>query len=264
MFMTLRFEALLWLLVGITAVWVVSMKARDASLVDLCWGPLFAAQGVFHLLLADSPGLRGTLAVATTVLWAARLSLHLAMRNLGAGEDRRYAEMRRAGGSGWGWRSLVTVFWFQALLSWLIAWPLAIAATRPGSPGWLGWLGAVLAVTGLALEAVADAQVRRFKAREAARPDASAPRGVMDLGLWRYSRHPNYFGDAVFWWGLWMLALDAGAALVSVAAPLGMTFLLIKISGIPLLEGHLESTRPGYAAYARRTSAFVPWFPRDH
>lgn len=263
MFLTLRFEVLLWLLVAVSAVWVISMKVRDASLVDLCWGPLFAVQGVFHMLRADAPGLRSALAVGITGLWALRLSLHLGRRNLGAGEDRRYAAMRSAGGPWWGWRSLVTVFWFQALLSWLIAWPLAIAAAAPGVPGGLGWLAALVALTGLGIEAVADAQLRRFKAGEKARLAGSSPRGVMDQGLWRYSRHPNYFGDAVFWWGLWALGVDAGAGLFSLAAPAAMTFLLIRVSGIPLLEGHLESTRPGYADYVRRTPALVPWFPRE-
>lgn len=254
-FLTLQFIALGLLLATVSGVWLISLKARDASLIDLFWAALFALQAAFHLVLADPSGLRAVAVVILVTLWAIRLGAHLARRNLGKGEDRRYAEMRAAGGAGWALRSLVTVFWLQALLAWVIGWPVALTASAAGTPGVIGAIGLGVATLGLLIEALADHQLARFKA------DAKNRGRVMDRGLWRYSRHPNYFGDAVLWWGLWIVSLEV-AGPWTVFAPLLMTVLLLRVSGVPLLEGHLARTRPGYEEYVRRTSAFVPWPPK--
>lgn len=242
--------------VGITtAVWVLSLVVRDASLIDLFWGPLFAVQGWVYRARAEDPGLASLLAVVIVTAWAVRLAVHLARRNLGKGEDPRYAAMREAGGALWPARSLVTVFWLQAGLSWVIALPLAVVAGSSGGVAALAALGAALAVGGLVIETVADLQLAAFKS------DPARKGRVLDSGLWRYSRHPNYFGDAVFWWGIFLMAVASGG-LWTVVGPIVMTLLLMKVSGVPMLESRMEETRPGYREYVRRTPAFFPWFPR--
>jgi steroid 5-alpha reductase family enzyme len=255
-FWVARGLALAAVLVVVTGVWLVSLRTEDASLIDLFWGPLFAVQGWVHHGLASDPGPVAGWTVAIVTVWALRLSLHLARRNLGKGEDPRYARMREEGGPGWALRSLVTVFWLQAGLAWVIAWPLAVVAGSASPWSWVASAGALVAVAGLVMETVADAQLTRFKAD----PDNAGQ--VMDEGLWRYSRHPNYFGDAVFWWGVYLLAVAVGGWW-TVFAPVAMTLLLLKVSGVPLLESRMEETREGYREYVRRTPAFVPWFPRD-
>ena len=239
-----------------SSVWLMSLAARDASLIDLFWGPLFAVQAWVYVVFAPSPS---PLAYATAILvtmWAVRLAAHLVRRNVGKGEDPRYAAMRERGGPRWGIRAFVTVFSFQGALSWVIALPLAVTAGAAGPAGTLGMIAFGVAVAGLIVETVADLQLTRFKAN----PDNRGR--VLDTGLWRYSRHPNYFGDAVFWWGIFGVAASQGGAW-TVFAPLLMTGLLLKVSGVPLLEARMTETRPEYREYARRTSAFVPWPPRS-
>jgi steroid 5-alpha reductase family enzyme len=255
-FWSARWLSLALLLALVTGVWILSLRYRDASLIDLFWGPLFAVQGWVHHALAPETGVLAVVTTWLVTLWAARLAAHLARRNLGKGEDPRYRRMREEGGSGWALRSLFTVFWLQAALSWAIAWPLALVAGSSESGGLLGAAGLAVALAGLLTEAVADEQLTRFKAD----PDNRGK--VMDRGLWRYSRHPNYFGDAVFWWGIWGVAAALGAWW-SIFAPVAMTLLLLKVSGVPLLESRMEETRKGYREYVRRTPAFVPWFPKD-
>lgn len=239
-----------------TGIWGASLLLRDVSIIDVFWGPLFALQAWLYRGQAADPGSASLVTVALVTAWAARLALHLARRARGGGEDPRYAAMREAGGAGWSVRALITVFWLQGALAWAVAWPVAVAARTDDALGALGWVGAGVAAAGAGFEAVADAQLRRFRA-------GPRPHGrVLDSGLWRYSRHPNYFGDAVFWWGIWLLAASVGGAW-TVFAPLLMTGLLLRVSGVPLLEARLRETRPGYADYVRRTSAFVPWFPRS-
>lgn len=236
-----------------TLLWLVSLVRDDVSIIDVFWGPAYlVAVGV-----AWAVGTPGGWALATlglVAVWAVRLGLHLAPRALES-EDRRYAEMRKSTGPAFRWTSLVKVFWLQAALVALFSSPLVAAVLVDGSPGPAAVAAAVLAMGGLVFEAVADAQLAAF------RNDPDSEGQVLNTGLWRYSRHPNYFGEAVVWWGFgaWT-ALALGTPLPLVVSAL-MTGLLVRVSGIPLLEPHLESTRPGYAEYARRTSAFVPLPP---
>lgn len=238
--------------------WLLSLALRDASIADVFWGSGFAAVALLGLVAGPagaSP--RALLAWALTTAWGLRLSLHLLRRWRGKGEDRRYRAMR----AGWGARfplaSLFTVFLLQGALLWVVSLPVqaaaALGAARPLGP--LDALGALLWAAGLGFEAVADAQLARFLAR----PDSAGR--VMREGLWRYSRHPNYFGDAVVWWGLGLLGLSAGAAWALVGPAL-MTFLLVRVSGVALLEKDIGGRRPEYADYVARTSAFFPWPPR--
>ncbi len=187
--------------------------------------------------------------------WALRLSIYIAWRHRGQPEDRRYQAIRRRNEPNFQWKSLYLVFGLQALLGWLVAAPLmaAVASPAPWSP--LDGVGVAVAAFGLLYEAVADAQMARFRA------DPRNRGTVMDRGLWRFSRHPNYFGECCLWWGLWLVAAGAGAWW-TVLSPLLMTVLLLKVSGVPLLEQDLGRHRPGYADYVRRTPSFVPWRQR--
>jgi len=238
------------------ALWLVSLRLRDASVADVFWGAGFAAVGLCSLALSPrSP--RALLLAGLAAIWGLRLSAHLARRWWGAGEDRRYRAMRAAWGSRFPAVSLFTVFLLQGVLMWVVSLPLQAGAARGAAQplGPLDAAGLLLFAIGLAFEAVGDAQLARFLA-----DPASAGR-VMQTGLWRYTRHPNYFGDALVWWGVGMVAASAAPAW-ALAGPALMTFLLLRVSGVALLEKDIAGRRPEYAAYAARTSAFFPWPPR--
>jgi steroid 5-alpha reductase family enzyme len=232
--------------------WLASLWLRDASIADPFWGAGFAAVAWAALAVAGgSP--RGLLVAGLTSLWAARLGLHLWRRRGGHGEDRRYVAMRAAAGPGFWLTSLFTVFLLQAGLLWVVSLPLQAAAPGPAAPlGPLDVLGVALFLAGFAFEAVADAQLTSFLAEPGSRGR------VMDRGLWSLSRHPNYFGDFLLWWGFGAIGLAAGAWW-SLAGPALMAILLMRVSGVTLLEKTIADRRPGYADYVARTSAFFPW-----
>lgn len=245
--------------------WGVSVLRRDASLADRIWPWLIAGPGVAyaaHFSWSGSPLAWGLLAVL--LAWALRLSLYLTWRNWGHGEDRRYQAMRQARGPAFVWQSAYVVFGLQAVIAWLVSFPLLVffaSGTEGGAGGAPGTafaaVGGALAVFGVVFSAVADWQLARFLRRR-------APGAVLDHGLWAWSRHPNYFGEACLWWGLWLMALGAAgvAAWWTVLSPLLMTWLLLKVSGVVLLEQGMAERRPAYRDYMARTSAFVPRPPR--
>jgi steroid 5-alpha reductase family enzyme len=237
------------------ALWLLSLRLSDSSIVDIFWGAGFVL--VVWVTRLAQPGAepRAGLVAALTTLWGVRLAGYLARRNIGKGEDPRYTAMRTRHGAAWPLRSLFQVFVLQGVLMWLISLPVQAAerARGSGALGWLDALGAALALTGVAFEAIGDAQLARFKA------DPENKGKVMDRGLWRYTRHPNYFGDFLVWWGLYTVAVASGNAW-TVGSPALMSFLLLRVSGVTLLEKSMRK-RPGYDAYVRRTSAFFPWFP---
>lgn len=247
--------ALLAAVVLETATWAVSLVRRDAGVADVLWGPAFAVLAWLFVWRTDEPTWRGVLVAMFVTLWGARLGLHIALRARGRPEDPRYAAMRRHHGHRFWWVSLFTVFWLQGTILWVVALPLW-AAQRGGTLEPLDVLGLACVLVGLTFEAVGDWQLQRFRADPANRGR------VLDRGLWRYTRHPNYFGDALFWWGIFGFALAAPGSAWTVVSPIVMTFLLVRVSGVPLLERGLAATRPGYADYVRRTSPFIPWFPR--
>jgi steroid 5-alpha reductase family enzyme len=232
-------------------VWAASVPKRDVSIVDSAWGFLVLVPAL--VVAADVPeaGPRAGLVLVLAAAWALRLSGHIAWRHRGQPEDRRYQEIRRRNEPHFAWKSLYLVFGLQALLGWIVAAPLMAAVASPAPWSVLDALGLALAIFGLAYETLADVQLARFRADPRNRGE------VMDRGLWRWSRHPNYFGECCLWWGLWLVAAAAGAWW-SVVSPLLMTVLLLKVSGVPLLEKDLGRHRPGYAEYARRTPAFLP------
>jgi steroid 5-alpha reductase family enzyme len=238
--------------------WLVSLPLRNSSIVDVAWGPSFLLQAVIYGSLApDGWGPRKALLVALVAIWATRLALHIATRNAGKGEDYRYATWRREAGKDWWWRSFFKVFVLQAGLSWFIGMPL-LAAQSGGAQGWtaLDALGVALWAIGFTFEAVGDWQLRTFL-----RDPANRGRS-MTRGLWQYTRHPNYFGDATQWWGFFALAAAAGGWW-SVLSPVAMTFLIVRISGVGMLEQTIAQRRPDYAQYMLRTNAFIPWFPKE-
>ena len=236
--------------------WVVSLVLRDASVVDPVWPLAFIAVAITALIAGGGDEGRRILIACVVAIWGARLSIHLLVRNAGKEEDFRYAAMRAKRGHRFWLTSLVTVFLLQGLLVWVVSLPVQLSAIPDRPLGWLAIIGAIVWVLGVVFEAIGDAQLTRFKANPASRGQ------VLDTGLWRYTRHPNYFGDFLVWWGIFLIAAESGAGAWGFAGPLLMTLLLVKVSGAGLLEKDIAVRRPGYADYVRRTSGFIPRPPK--
>ena len=238
-----------------TLVWLLSLPLRNASIVDSFWSLFFLTGAVTYALAVGSSGARFTLVAVLLLIWAVRLAAYITWRNHGRGEDRRYQAIRARNQPHYEVKSLVYVFGLQAVLAWLIALPLFAALSSPSPLGWLDGLGVMIWLIGFGFETIGDWQLARFKTHPAL---AGA---VMDRGLWRYTRHPNYFGESLIWWGFWLIAAGAGHAW-TIISPLLMTFMLFRVSGVALLEKDLQARHPAYADYVRRTNAFVPGPPR--
>lgn len=241
------------------ALWVVSLVSKDPSFVDAWWGLGVVVLAWVSFLQGTHAAHGLTLAMLATA-WGLRLGLFLLWRWRGHGKDRRYAGLEQsAAAKGLGFASFAVLWVFgpQMLLQFVVALPVMLGQfSQRDSLGALAWCGAALATFGILYEAIADQQLSAFKA------DPANAGKVMDRGLWRYSRHPNYFGELCVWWGLYMIAADAGYALWAAPSPLLVTFLLARVSGAPTTEPHLRKTRPEYEAYRQRTSAFAPWPPK--
>jgi steroid 5-alpha reductase family enzyme len=243
--------------------WILSLALHDASIVDIVWGLGFVL--VVWTLHLRSPSsaltLRQDLLLVLVTLWGARLAGYLAFRNLGQGEDRRYVAMRRRWGARFPIVSLVTVFLLQGVLLWVVSLPVQLGYViwehaYGRTVALIGCSGVALAVFGLGFETLGDAQLARFKA------DPANAGAVMDRGLWSWTRHPNYFGEACFWWGIALITAETGPGAWGVLGALTITVLLLRVSGVTLLERSLSKRKPGYAEYVRRTSAFIPRPPR--
>jgi len=243
--------------------WRVAVRIQDVSFIDAVWGGGMAVLAAVSWWQLAQPGPRASLIAGMAVIWGGRLFLHLYTRWRASGEDPRYARIlgkeKAAGRYAHG--ALTKVFAPQAFLLFLTSLPAQLGTLASGVPAPIGGLamaGAALWLVGMIFESVGDAQLKAFR-------DNPASAGkVLDTGLWRYTRHPNYFGDACVWWGIWLAAAEAGPliALASLPGPVFLTFTLTKWSGKPLLEKGLAKTRPGYADYIQRTSGFIPWPPR--
>jgi len=243
---------------AVVALWLVSLAKRDASIADVFWGPGFAlAAGTAFVVGEGGDPARRALALGLVTLWGLRLGGYLLWRSWGEDEDPRYQAMRRHHGERFGRVSLFSVFGLQGALLWFVSLPVQVVQLSPGGGlGWLDALGTAIFAVGLFFETVGDAQLARFRA-----DPANAGR-VMDRGLWRYTRHPNYFGDFCVWWGLFVIALSTPAGIFTLASPIAMSVLLLRVSGVALLERSIGRRRPGYARYVERTSAFFPRPPR--
>ena len=237
--------------------WTISLALRNASIVDIFWGPAFIMQVLVYFALTNGYVVRKVFIVALVAIWGLRLAIHIAIRNRGKGEDFRYRNWRKQYGARYGWVSFFQVFVLQGTLSWLIGVPLLLAqiSPRPNSLTALDVLGVIVWGVGFFFEAVGDAQLARFKAD----PDNMGK--LLQTGLWAYTRHPNYFGDAAQWWGFYLIALSTGGWW-SIFSPILMTFLLVRVSGVGMLEKTLVNTKPGFKEYMKTTSAFVPWILR--
>jgi steroid 5-alpha reductase family enzyme len=237
--------------------WAISLRTRDVSIIDPAWGPAFVIVALAGALAGDGCLGRRWLVFGMAAFWGLRLGVYLTARKLGEGqEDKRYAAMRERKGDAFIPWSLVAIFGTQALLVLVVSLPISVAAGRPDrlTPAIIP--GIVLWVVGLAFEAIGDEQLRRFKA------DPANQGKVMDRGLWRYTRHPNYFGDFCVWWGIWLVCLPASGTWWTFVGPLVMTILLTRVSGKAMLERDIAERRPQYADYIERTSGFFPRPPK--
>jgi len=256
--------AALTILTAVFLLWLVSLPSKNASIVDIFWGPGFVltAWVVFTWTslanVAQGGEGRRLLLVILTTIWGLRLGIYLAWRNLGKGEDYRYTAMRERSPDRFWIVSLFKVFLLQGVLMWIVSLPVQVGqlASTPDGIGILALAGCITWAAGFFFETVGDLQLARFKADDTNRGK------VMDRGLWRYTRHPNYFGDFLVWWGLYLAALEGTGTWWTFVGPLVMSLLLIKVSGVAMLEKTITSRRPGYDEYVRRTSAFFPWPPR--
>lgn len=239
-------------------VWLVSLLVKDASIVDIIWGFGFVVVAATSAAVGEGFSDRRYLLLCLVGVWGLRLSGYLAWRNLGHGEDYRYVAMRKKFGDSFWWISFFQVFLLQGVLMWVVSLPVQLSATAetPDSFGPLALAGVALWMVGLLFETVGDAQLAAFKAD----PDNKGK--VMDRGLWRFTRHPNYFGDFCIWWGVFLVAAETVPGRYGVIGPLVMSFLLLRVSGVAMLEKTIGKRRPGYAEYIERTSAFFPRPPK--
>jgi steroid 5-alpha reductase family enzyme len=231
--------------------WLVSMARNDVSIADSLWPLLILLAAATYAVAAPQTGPRTLVVIALIAVWALRLAAHITWRSWGEPEDRRYNTMRARNEPHFRWKSLVLVFGLQATLAWVVSLSALAAVINPRPWNWIDTLGVCGVVFGAAFEAVADLQLARFKADPAHRGQ------VMDRGLWRTSRHPNYFGEFCVWWGIYLIALST-QAWWAIASPVLMTVLLLKVSGVALLEHDITERRPGYREYIARTNAFFP------
>lgn len=234
--------------------WVVSVVKHNVSIVDSLWSLMFLLATFVYAATLSETGPRTILIITLVSLWALRLSVHITVRNWGEGEDYRYQRIRANNEPGFTWKSLYIVFGLQGLLAWIISMPLLLSLASPQPLGWMDVAGVALWIIGMVFEAGGDYQLLKFKADPANRGK------VLDSGLWRYTRHPNYFGEACLWWGYFIIAFAAGGWW-SVYAPALMTLLLLKVSGVAMLEKDIHERRPAYRDYIRRTNAFIPGLP---
>ena len=238
--------------------WIASVVQRDVSLVDRMWSVMIAGPTLVYAMHTSWAGARAVAVVVLVAAWGLRLAGYITWRNWGHGEDRRYQEIRARNQPNFAFKSLYLVFALQMLLAWIVSAPTLAALAGDRAFGAFDVVGIALAAVGFVFEAVGDAQMAAFKA------DPAHKGQVMDRGLWRYTRHPNYFGETCLWWGIWAVALGAGGlgAAWTVVSPILMTVLLLKVSGVALLEKDIGERRPAYRDYIARTNAFFPGPPR--
>lgn len=247
-----------FVMVLMTLIWILSVRLRNASIVDPFWSVGFIVAGATYYLYTEGFQTRKIIVFSLLVIWGLRLAIYLAWRNIGKPEDYRYQQFRNdCGPERYWWFSFFQVFLLQGFLLWLVSAPL-ISAMHYGVDIPLGpfdYVGAALWLIGFIFEAGGDYQLTRFK------KDSNNKGKLLTSGLWKYTRHPNYFGDACLWWGFGCFSVSVGSYL-PLLGPLLMSLLIIKVSGVAMLERTLKHTKPGYEDYVRRTSAFIPWFPK--
>jgi steroid 5-alpha reductase family enzyme len=245
-------------IVVVLIAFTIGVAGGKHRIIDVFWGIGFMVVGLVGLVLSSGHGddVRRWLVAGLTAVWGLRLGVHIGLRGRGEPEDPRYERMLSRAPGNRALYALRQVYLLQGVSLWFISWPVQVAQYDPDPLTVISYLGVIIFAIGLFFESVGDLQLTRFKA------DPANKGKVLNIGLWRYTRHPNYFGDACVWWGLWLLAADSWLGLITVICPLAMTYLLARKTGKPLLEAHLATTRPGYAEYIDATSGFFPLPPR--
>lgn len=237
--------------------WFIAAQIRGRNdIADVAWGLGFILVAVVSLIAGGVYSTRGLLVTGLVLIWGLRLALHIHSRNRGRGEDPRYRKWREEWGKWFVLRSFLQVFMLQGILLLMVAVPIVLTNTAPAVPlGWLDLIGFVVWLYGFVFEALGDWQLMKFVR------DPGNKGKLMTSGLWRYTRHPNYFGEVTLWWGIWLMTLGLPVGLLTVIGPLTITFLILKVSGIPMLEKPYEE-RADFQEYKCRTSAFFPLPPK--
>lgn len=245
------------LLVFMTLIFAIAQRMKDNSIVDIAYGLAFVLVGWTGYLFYGSGHPRQNLLLFLITLWGLRLAIYVSLRKRNEdGEDSRYRQWRESWGESFIWRSFLQIFMLQGAIIFLVALPVLLVSSHPGGPlGWVDLAGALLWLFGFAFESVGDWQLLRFKLQ------LGNQGKIIQSGLWRYTRHPNYFGEATLWWGVFLIALRTPFGWFAVFSPLVINFLLLKVSGIPMLEAKFEGN-PEFAEYQSKTNAFFPWFPK--
>ena len=250
--------AALTIVVLMVSTWLVSVVVKNASIVDIVWGLGFVATSWSLALTVDTYSTRQILLAVLVSIWGVRLATYLAKRNIGHGEDWRYKAMRKKYGASFPFISLFTVFLFQGVMMWIVSLPVQFGSAQNDTPlGPIAVMGILVWLVGFLFESVGDAQLAAFK------KDPANAGKVMNKGLWSLTRHPNYFGDSMVWWGIGIVGAEAGKGFIGLIGPAVMTYLLMKVSGVPMLERSLTKRREGYDEYVARTSAFFPRPPKN-
>jgi steroid 5-alpha reductase family enzyme len=253
---SLYLQALLAMLALGFVTWLLCVLKRDVSIVDSIWSLMFLAAAIVYILHNNTIGFRETLIFTLVMIWALRLALYLTWRNWGQLEDSRYQKIREKYSPHFALKSLLIIFVFQATLAWLVSLPLLVTLASTQPLLLLDGFAIFLWLVGMGFETIADLQLYRFKS------NADNKGKVLDTGLWRYSRHPNYFGEFCIWWGFYLFAVSSGGWW-TILSPFMMSFLLLRFSGVALLEKDIHERRPAYRDYIARTNAFIPGKPRN-
>lgn len=247
---------------AVVLLWLISIPLRDVSIIDMLFAVILLTIAAVGYVLGHGAGDRKLLVLGLVAIWALRITFHVVRRNWGHGEDPRYTKLRAwaADERSFHWLSLRQVFLLQGVVLWLVSLPVqfAMAQPEPARLGWAALAGSLLWALGFVVEWVADAQLRRFRA------DADKRGTVLDSGLWKYSRHPNYFGELCVWWGIFLVACDHPLGWLTIVGPLVYSYLVINVTGQRTLDKKLAREKPGYREYMGRTSGLVPWPPRGH
>jgi len=244
------FEILIPLLLITFLFWLLSIIKKDVSIVDSLWSIFFIIASIYSYIQLDNPSSRAQIVTLLVIFWGLRLAFYITIRNWGHEEDSRYQKIRNNNEPYFQLKSLYLIFLFQAILAWIIAVPIIISIQSTEELGFFDWIGLGFWLAGMYFESTSDYQMWKFKRNPANKGK------INSQGLWGYSRHPNYFGECLIWWGYFCFSLSSNAYM-AVISPLIMTFLLLKFSGVALLEKSMK-TRPGYDQYIKTTNAFFP------
>ncbi|MDD4748194.1 MAG: DUF1295 domain-containing protein [Salinivirgaceae bacterium] len=254
--LTLYLQAALVILVLVTTLWLLSVLITNASIVDLFWGFGFVVINAFYVFMSGALTPKNILLLVLVTLWGLRLTIYLSWRNIGKGEDFRYQQFRKDyGPKRYWWFSFFQTFLLQGVLMMIVSLPLLGANTRSGEITMLDYFGIAIWIIGFVFEAGGDFQLSRFK------KNPKNKGKVLNTGFWKYTRHPNYFGDSAVWWAYGLFSIAAGGYWLAIGSVI-MTLLIIKVSGVRLLEKTLNTTKPQYRDYIEKTSSFFPWFPK--